>query len=66
MPKKDEIHYNPFDGNDTSDAAARIVHVIDKAPTLLSPENVQELEAGLRKAENLVALVRLPTNTLPN
>ena len=66
MSKKGEVRYNPFDDNDTGDEAARVVHVIDKAPTLLSPENVQELEAGLRKAENLVALVRLPTNTLPN
>lgn len=66
MSKKDEVRYNPFDDNDASDEAARVAHVIDKAPTLLSPKNVQELEAGLRKAENLVALVRLPTNTLPN
>lgn len=66
MSENDTIRYNPLDDNDTGDTAARIAHVFDKAPPLLSPENVQELEAGLRKAQDLVALVQLPTNTWPN
>lgn len=66
MFEQNAIRYNPFDDSDTTAVAARVLHVIDKAPTLLSPENVQEIEDGLRKTQNLVALVLLPTNTLPN